>query len=159
VQSILDGYPNIRMLAHYFENTAQPAAAATVPVLATATARQPLIVSIDRWGYTPLRPTPITPQALAAITRAHLAGDAPTHRTRTRRVRVPAALIPARNVGDEPVTLDHQYYRRGLHARRRAQAWLTTVGDELDGVASRADELLQQLAAIVDDAATRPDEE
>jgi hypothetical protein len=41
-------------------------------------------------------------------------------------------------------------------ARRRANAWLSNVGDELDKVASRAEQLLEQLAAIVDEAHQTP---
>ena len=63
---------------------------------------------------------------------------------------------PSREDGDDAITLDPRYYRRGVTARRRAQAWLTTVGDELDGVASRAEELLEQLADIVGDAYKEP---
>jgi hypothetical protein len=156
VQEILDGYPTIRMLAHYFENPPEPVADRPAPYLGVAAAEQPLIVSIDRWGYTPLRPTPMTEQSIAAITRAHVSGQAPAHRRRTPLPVLEAAVRPFLEDGEEAIALDPRYYRRGLTARRRAQAWLTTVGDELDGVASRAEELLEQLAAIVGDAFETP---
>jgi hypothetical protein len=155
VQEILDGYPTIRILAHYFEHPPEPAADRPAPYLGLSAAEQPLIVSIDRWGYTPLRPTPMTEQSTAAITRAYLSGDVPAHRGRTP---MPVLEITAQlpSEGDEAITLDPRYYRRGVTARRRAQAWLTTVGDELDGVTSRAEELLEQLADIVGEAYKEP---
>jgi hypothetical protein len=158
VQEILDGFPTIRMLAHYFEHPPEPAADRPAPYLGLSAADQPLIVSIDRWGYTPLRPTPMTEQSIAAITRGHLSGQAPAHRLRTP---LPSAVIdvaarPSPDDGEDAITLDSHYYRRGVTARRRAQAWLTTVGDELDGVASRAEELLEQLADIVGEAYKEP---
>jgi hypothetical protein len=158
VQEIVDGFPNIRMLAHYFEHPREPAADRPAPYLGLAAAEQPLIVSIDRWGYTPLRPTPMTEQSIAAITRAHLCGRAPAHR---RRTPLPSTAMevtahPPPEDGQDAITLDSRYYRRGVTARRRAQAWLTTVGDELDGVASRAEELLEKLADIVGEAYKEP---
>jgi hypothetical protein len=154
VQEILDGFPNARMLAHYFEHSPEPMADRPAPVLDVRVIEEPLIVSIDRWGYTPLRPTPISEQSIAAITRAHLLGQAPAHRRRTPppRVGIGAGARPPREGAQDTATLDSRYYRRGVTARRRAHTWLTSVGDELDGVSSRAEELLEQLAAIVDDA-------
>jgi hypothetical protein len=156
VQEILDGYPTTRMLAHYFENPPEPVADRPAPYLGVAAAEQPLIVSIDRWGYTPLRPTPMTEQSIAAITRAHVSGQASAHRRRTPLPVLEAAVRPSLDDGKETITLDARYYRRGVTARRRAQAWLTTVGDELDGVASRAEELLEQLAGIVGEVYGEP---
>jgi hypothetical protein len=158
VQEILDGFPTIRVLAHYFEHPPEAAADRPAPFLSVVAAEQPLIVRIDRWGYTPLRPTAMTVQSIAAITRAHLSGLAPAHRPRSP---LPPAIIDA-NVrsacedDEHPIALDTRYYRRGVTARRRAQAWLTTVGDELDEVSSRAEELLEQLAEIVGEAYNEP---
>ena len=151
-QEVLEGFPTSRMLAHYFEHPPEPAADRPAPYLSLSAADQPLIVSIDRWGYTPLRPTAMTEQSIAAITRAHLSGQAPAHRRRTPMPVLQVAARPSGGDGEDAITLDPRYYRRGVTARRRAQAWLTTVGDELDGVASRAEELLEQLADIVGDA-------
>ena len=83
VQEILDGFPNARMLAHYFEQPPEPVADRPAPVLDAGAAEQPLIVSIDRWGYTPLHAKPMSAQSIAAITSAHLSGEAPAHRRRT----------------------------------------------------------------------------
>ncbi len=158
VQEIFDGFPTIRVLAHYFEHPPEPAADRLAPFPSAAAVDQPLIVRIDRWGYTPLRPTPMTEQSIAAITRAHLSGLAPAHRPRTPLPRpiTDATVRPAREDGKDTIALDPRYYRRGVTARRRAQAWLTTVGDELDDVADRAEELLEQLAAIVGEAYNEP---
>jgi hypothetical protein len=153
VQEILDGFPNIRMLAHYFDHPPESGVDRPAPLLDGTAAQQPLIVSIDRWGYTPLRPTPITEQSIAAIARAHISGQAPGHRRRTPQpsAAIEAAARPFREAAsEEAITLDPRYYRRGVTARRRAHSWLTSVGDQLDGLAGRAEELLEQLAAIVD---------
>lgn len=159
VQEILDGFPTARMLAHYIEHPPEPGVDRPAPFLSVSAAEQPLIVSIDRWGYTPLRPTPLTEQSIAAITRAHLSGQAPRHRRHAplRSAGMEAATRPPRDDVAEAITLDAESYRRGVTARRRAHAWLSDVGDELDGVADRAEELLEQLAAIVDDAFTPED--
>jgi hypothetical protein len=158
VQEILDGFPTIRILAHYFEHPPDSAADRPAPFLSVVAAEQPLIVRIDRWGYTPLRPTPMTEQSIAAVTRTQVSGHAPTHRRRTPLPRpiIDAKVRPACEDGEDPIALDPRYYRRGVTARRRAQAWLTTVGDELDGVSSRAEELLEQLAEIVGEAYNEP---
>jgi hypothetical protein len=160
VQEILDGFPNARMLAHYFERPPEPVADRPAPVLDAGAIVQPLIVSIDRWGYTPLHAKPISAQSIAAITSAHLSGEAPAHRrcTPLATTGMETAARPARDDSQEPTALDPRYYRRGVTARRRAHAWLTDVVDELDGVADRAEQLLEQLAAIVGDATKAPAE-
>lgn len=154
VQEIFDGYPNARMLAHYFEHPRDAAADQPAPVLSAATAEQPLIVSIDRWGYTPLRPTPMAAQSVSTIARAYLSGRAPN--------RQPRKVLPIGGAGSAPepprdrneqIVLDERYHWRGITARRRAAAWLTSVGDELDDVGDRAEQLLEQLALIIDEAA------
>jgi hypothetical protein len=160
VQEILDGFPNARMLAHYFEQPPEPLADRPAPVLGAGAAEQPLIVSIDRWGYTPLRPKPMSAQSIAAITSAHISDEAPTHRRRTplRTKDIEAAAVSSRPDADDSMALDPRYYRRGVTARRRAHAWLTDVVDELDGVADRAEQLLEQLTAIVGEATEAPSE-
>jgi hypothetical protein len=117
-------------------------------------AGQPLIVSIDRWGYTPLVPTPMTEQSLAAITGAHLAGRSPSHRIRTRPrpVEDAATRTPAQTDPPAPTLLDGRSYLRGIQARRRAHADLGALDDILDSVATRADQLLDELAVVVDEA-------
>jgi hypothetical protein len=158
VQEILDGFPNARQLAHYFEHPPAPAADRLAPVLTAAVADQPLIVSIDRWGYTPLRPAPLSRQSISSITGAHLSGEARAHRRPTPQSgidRVPA-VRPHPEQAADAMTLDPRYHLRGVRARRRANAWLTNVGDELDEVASRAEQLLERLAAIVDEAHQMP---
>jgi hypothetical protein len=157
-QEILDGFPNARILAHYFEQPPEPVADRPAPVLDAGAIEQPLIVSIDRWGYTPLRPKPMSAQSIAAITRAHLSGEAPAHRRRTPLpvTSVETAARPPQDDNRPATALDSRYYRRGVTARRRAHAWLTDVVDELDGVADRAQQLLEQLAAIVGEATGTP---
>ena len=152
VQAVLDGFPSIRMLRNYFDGPA--AAEGTLSVVRApgkVAADQPVVVSIDRWGYTPLRPTLLSEQSIAAITRAHLSGQARAHRGRPARPSVDsdAAQTAVQETPDEPIVLDHRYYLRGVAARRRAHSWLTTVADELDAVSGQAEQLLEQLAAIV----------
>jgi hypothetical protein len=151
VQAVLDGFPSIRMLRSYFDGPAAGEGTPPVRALGTAAVGEPLMVSIDRWGYTPLRPTPLSEQSIAAITRAHLSGQAPAHRGRPARPSVDsdAAQLSVQEPPDEPIVLDHRYYLRGVQARRRAHSWLTTVVDELDAVSGQAEQLLEQLAAIV----------
>lgn len=148
VQSLLvDRFFNAAMLADFLDRNPGRLQA---PTLQPKAAQQPLLVSIDRWGYPPLRPTPITAQSIAAITRAHLTGRAPSHRP--RRLETPAAdaFAPAPQAQPEKqlVLLDG-YYDHGIRARRRAKQELTMVGDALDQVTTRAEHLLVQLAQIV----------
>jgi hypothetical protein len=158
VQEILDRFANARMLAHYFEHPPEPSADRPAPMLDGAAAEQPLIVSIDRWGYTPLHPTPMSEQSVAGITRAHLSGRAPNHRRRNPLPSTTMLRTPQPSSDDDhPLALDERHYWRGITARRRAAAWLTSVGDELDDVADRAEQLLAQLALIVDEAQMPPD--
>ncbi len=104
---------------------------------------------IDRWGYLPLPPQPLTAGSIAVIVRQHLTGTAPAHTLPPRRPRpVPAAadLAPP----PEPPPLSDEYYDRGTAARRDALTALADVGDVLDDVEARADALLEQTLAIIE---------
>jgi hypothetical protein len=153
VQGLLDRFPSTRMLAHYFEHSTADVAPGDLPVLEAKAAGQPLIVSIDRWGYTPLVATPMAAQSVAAVTRAHLAGRSPSHRPRTplRRAGADTTSQPVRDAPIRPAPLDGRYYQRGVQARRLANTQLSSVGDILEDVNNRAERLLEELAAIVGD--------
>ena len=74
----------------------------------------------------------------------------PQHRL--RRVEKAAVTEPAQEPATQlevPVDLSADYYRRGILARRHADVQLSSIGDALDEVASRAERLLHQLALIV----------
>jgi hypothetical protein len=151
VQALLDSFPSTRMLAHYFDHSPALLAQGAPPMLADKHAGQPVITSIDRWGYPPLVPTPMTEQSIAAITRAHLEGRAPSHHlpSRPRPVEDTAQSSSDRANPAAPVLLDNRYHYRGIEARRRAHAELSALDDWLDGVNARADQLLEELARVV----------
>ncbi|MGW9567021.1 hypothetical protein [Prescottella equi] len=104
---------------------------------------------IDRWGYLPLHPQPLTAGSIATIVRQHLTGTAPAHTLPTRRPRsAPAAADPA--PPPKPPQLSDEYYDRGTAARRDALDSLADVADVLDDVEARADALLEQTLAMIE---------
>jgi hypothetical protein len=52
---------------------------------------------------------------------------------------------------DDGRVLDPHYYERGTQARRSAHQDLTDVTDLLDDIEDRAEQLLAELASILDD--------
>ncbi|WP_226435556.1 hypothetical protein [Rhodococcus yananensis] len=102
---------------------------------------------IDRWGYLPLPPQPLTAGSIAAIVRQHLTGTAPAHTLPPRRPR-PVAAAPTPPPERPP--LSGEYYHRGTAARRDALTALADVGDVLDDVEARADALLEQTLAMIE---------
>ncbi|EHI41395.1 hypothetical protein OPAG_08215 [Rhodococcus opacus PD630] len=146
VLGFLDRYPSTQLLACRLDKGADLSAFA-------ASARRderPLLTPIDRWGHTPFDPTPLTGHSVAALVRAHLAGEAPVHkRPLTRRFTTRSrenARVPDL-VDDE---LDQGYYERGISARRDAHTHLEDVTEILDGIEDEADKLLADLLAILD---------
>ncbi|MDI9941510.1 hypothetical protein QM806_39900 [Rhodococcus sp. IEGM 1351] len=109
---------------------------------------RPLLTPINRWGHTPLAPAPLTARAITAITQAHLSGKAPAHTLPPRRSR-PDTAPDMHSIDGDPV-LDPHYYERGIEARRSAHRDLTDVTDLLDDIEDRADQLLAELASILD---------
>ncbi|MCQ4121013.1 hypothetical protein [Rhodococcus tibetensis] len=146
VLGFLDQYPSTQLLADHLDKGADLSAFAD----SARRDERPLLTSIDRWGHTPFAPTPLTGQSVAALVRAHLAGQAPIHKRPPARrsttpprehVRVPALV---------DVELDQAYYDRGIAARRDAHTHLEDVNDILDGIEDEADKLLADLLAILD---------
>ncbi|MFC9556068.1 hypothetical protein ACFTWF_35190 [Rhodococcus sp. NPDC056960] len=114
---------------------------------------RPLLTSINRWGHTPLDPAPPTARAVTAIVRAHLTGTAPAHILPPPKPRKPRRDTASdRYPIDDGRVLDPSYYERGTAARRSAHHELTDVTDLLDDIEDRADQLLVELAGILDDA-------
>ncbi|UIR39642.1 hypothetical protein LZP97_26470 (plasmid) [Rhodococcus sp. DMF-1] len=54
----------------------------------------------------------------------------------------------------QDITLDPSYYERGVAARRTAHEDLHDVTDILDDIEDRADTLLAELLALLDDTVT-----
>nr|WP_240951990.1 hypothetical protein [Rhodococcus sp. BL-253-APC-6A1W] len=104
---------------------------------------------IDRWGYLPLPPQPLTAGSVAAIVRQHLTRTAPTHTIPPRRPRT-NTTTPVPTPPLEPPPLSDEYYDRGTAARRDALTALADVGDVLDDVEARADALLAQTLAMIE---------
>lgn len=110
--------------------------------------QRPLLTPIDRWGHTPLTATPLTARAVAAITAAHLSGQAPRH------IRPPARKISENN---DPATeaaavepLGDGYYEHGIAARKHAHDTLGGVTSVLDEIEDRADRLLAGLLELIE---------
>ena len=154
VQALLDRHASTRMLAHYLDNPPTAPNGNGPSMLAEKAATQPLIVSIDRWGYTPLVPTAMAEQSIATVARAHLAGQAPSHRIPTRQRPPECPATPPQRNDPQSAVLDARSYQRGIAARRAAASELAAFDVLLDELGTRAEQLLADLAAIVDDATT-----
>ncbi|MFE7423312.1 hypothetical protein [Rhodococcus sp. NPDC057529] len=146
VLGFLDRYPSTKLLAGRLDKGASLSAFAD----SARRDEQPLLTPIDRWGHTPYDPTALTGHSIAALTRAHLAGQAPEHK------RPPTWQPTTKSDEDPPVPvvvdieLDQSYYDRGIAARRNAHAHLEDVTDVLDGIEDEADKLLADLLSILD---------
>lgn len=151
IQSMLDRSASIAVLREFLEHDPAPLLAATGTVTATQ-AGEPLVVRIDRWGYTPWMPEPLTVQSLSALTRAHLTGRPAGHRP---RVLWSENVIDRDVLHDEElhhprVVLDNAYYERGIRARRDAHTRLSDLDDRFDDISDRVDDLLRSLVDILD---------
>ncbi|MDH6291997.1 hypothetical protein [Rhodococcus opacus] len=146
VLGILDRYPSTQFLAGRLDK------GASLSAFSDSARRddRPLLTPIDRWGHTPFDPTPLTGHSIAALARAHLAGQAPMHKQLlTRRPTTPSdenAQVP----DPVDVELDQGYYDRGIAARRHAHTHLNDVTEIFDGIEGEADKLLADLLAILD---------
>lgn len=143
VLSFTDRHPSTRILAAHLTR-------GTLPDITDDQPRDGLVfTSIDRWGYLPLPPQPLTAGSIAAIVRQHLTGTAPSHTLPPRRPRTKTtADVPAPH--PEPPPLSDEYYDRGTAARRDALTALADVGDVLDDVEAQADALLEQTLAMIE---------
>ncbi|HLT12292.1 MAG TPA: hypothetical protein VK028_16050 [Micromonosporaceae bacterium] len=144
IQAFLDLYPGTHMLRHHLTD---PVEIITDPLDAEQ-ARQPLLCPIDRWGHLP-HAQPMTPQSVSMLVRAHLSGSAPI------RTTLPVRAPDNSDVTDlqvEPgIVLDQSYYERGTAARRRDYKDLEKLADVFDEIEDRADTLLDELMAVMEE--------
>ncbi|MCZ4278781.1 recombinase [Rhodococcoides yunnanense] len=159
VQSWLDRSASISMLADILHPDRPPPPASGRPMrtLTAPQADEPLLVRIDRWGYTPWAPESLSAQSLSTLTRAHLTGQPPVHRPRIIRTANDTDEAVAQEITHDgaDIVLDNFYYEHGVRARREAHTHLANIDDRFDEISDRADELLRRLADIIDD----PDQE
>jgi hypothetical protein len=163
VQSWLDRPASISMLADFLHPERPPPTAAGRPVraLTASHAGEPLLVRIDRWGYTPWAPEPLSAQSLSTLTRAHLIGHPPVHQPRITRPASDSDGAVAEEITQDgaDIVLDNSYYEHGIRARHQAHTRLASIDDRFDEISDRADELLRRLADIIDDPEQEEDEE
>ena len=153
ILEFLDRTPSTRLLAEHLDAHTLPTSELTAEETATVAGGKqsdPLFTPIDRWGYTPIAGNALSPQSVASIITAHFENQAPPHRPYSRRPRHSDA--PELHEPDDfpEIVLDDSYYESGLEARRAAHTALADVTATLDDVEGRADEILQQLLAVLD---------
>ncbi|NGP05779.1 hypothetical protein G6038_09865 [Rhodococcus sp. 14C212] len=150
VQSFLDEHPNTRLLAQHLTESDESFGT----VVPDRRRIWPLLTPIDRWGHTPLMPLAMTAQSVAAVVRAHLIGRVPVHRPLPIRVQLDEDGRDASFTQD--VTLDPDYYERGVAARHAAQQRLGDIAEVFDEIGHRADALLEELLTLLDDVSGEP---
>ncbi|WP_235687069.1 hypothetical protein [Tomitella gaofuii] len=147
VLEFVDTHPSTHALAGRLHRAALPDAVAHL-----RSPGAPVFTRIDRWGYLPLAPQPLTAAAIGMIVRAHLTGTAPGHAPPPRE---PAADRPRPATGTaiaEPVRLG-AYFDRGIAARRRDHTRLAGLDALIDDIGTQADEILERTLAILDEEA------
>lgn len=110
----------------------------------------PVVVPIDRWGAVPLPPVAMTPAAITSVMTSHLAGTPARHRPLPTRSGPRRSSEPSVVPGDDDTGLSDTY-AAGVAARSAAHTALADVGDVLDEVEDRAEELLRRTLALLDD--------
>ncbi|MDN5750265.1 MAG: hypothetical protein L0H64_17435 [Pseudonocardia sp.] len=150
VLEFVDSHPSTRTLAARLETAALPDAAAHLRYPGA-----PVFTRIDRWGYLPLAPQPITAASIGAIAGAHLTGIAPDHALpppllAEDRPRPAADTAPP--APPAPVRLG-AYFDRGIAARHRDHTRLAGLDALIDDIGTRADEILKRTLAILDEEA------
>ncbi len=145
-QAFLDAHPNTRLLAQHLTGPDEPFGTAVPERRRT----WPLLTPIDRWGHTPLMPLAMTAPSIAAVVQAHLSGPVPVHRPLP--IRAPHSdSEDGSEVFTQDIALDPGYYERGVAARRAAHEDLHDVTGVLDDIEDRADTLLTELLALLED--------
>ncbi|WP_307090994.1 hypothetical protein [Rhodococcus sp. SORGH_AS_0301] len=111
----------------------------------------PVVVPIDRWGAVPIPPVAMTPAAITSVMTSHLVGTPARHRP------LPVRPGPRRSSAEPSVVSGaddtglSDTYAAGVAARSAAHTALADVGDVLDKVEDRAEELLRRTLALLDD--------
>ncbi|WP_328813584.1 hypothetical protein [Rhodococcus sp. NBC_00297] len=143
VLRMVQEHPSTRVLEQYLR-------AGALPDYDGRDVSGPVMVPIDRWGAVPLPPWAMTPAAITSVMTSHLAGTPARHRP------LPARPGPARSSaepsavpGDDATALSDTY-AAGVAARSAAHTALADVGDVLDEVEDRAEELLRRTLALLD---------
>ncbi len=145
VLEFVDTHPSTHALADRLHRAALPDAAANLRYPGA-----PVFTRIDRWGYLPLAPQPLTAAAIGTIVRAHLTGTAPGH---TPPPREPAQDRPrpaTETAIAEPVRLG-AYFDRGIAARRRDHTRLAGLDALIDDIDTQADEIRERTLAILNE--------
>ncbi|QXW00475.1 MULTISPECIES: recombinase [Rhodococcus] len=153
ILEFLDRTPSTRLLAEHLDSHTRPTSELTTEEAGTVAGGKQsgsLFTPIDRWGYTPISGSPLTPQSVASIITAHLTGASPSHPPYSRRPRHSDAPDVYEPEVFPEIVLDDGYYESGLEARRAAHTALTDVTAALDDVEDRADEILRKLLAVLD---------
>ena len=152
VQTMLDRFASISALREFLDPDRSPSMSAS-PVMTEQHAKEPLVVRIDRWGYTPWTPEPLTVQSLSALTRAHRTGRPPAHRPRILWTAndPDSAVLQGAEPGRSGFVLDNAYYEHGIRARRDAHIRLAELDDRFDDINDRVDDLLRTLVDILDE--------
>ncbi|WP_241385511.1 hypothetical protein [Rhodococcus sp. CH91] len=144
IQTFLDQHPGTHLLRHHLTDPVEIIA----DPLDAEQARQPLLCPIDRWGHLPHAQS-MAPQSVSMLVRAHLSGRAPVRKV------VP---VPPQDDSDTSVELeielDPDYYDRGTTARRRDHEALEDLTDVFGDIEQRADALLDELLAILEEPQT-----
>lgn len=144
----------VRGIQHHLSSTRWLAAhlrGEPVPKIADAPGDLPLVTPIDRWGATPLLPTPLSVNSTVRIIGEHLHGAAKPHRSVAVTIDLDEDDNDDGEIFEEPHPLDPNSFTRGLEARRRAARELDGVTAVLDDIDSRADALLANLLQLLED--------
>lgn len=135
--------PSTRALAGHIRGEVRYRTAPPTPDL-------PLFTPLDRWGAAPLRDTALSARAVSDIVAGHLRGTAPVHHPITVTGAAATASAPTPPTTPAPA-LDSGSFGRGIAARRRAEESLADVTDILDEVADRADRIMEDLLALLEE--------
>lgn len=110
----------------------------------------PLLTPLDRWGATPLLPTPLSAAAVSRIIADHLTGSAPAHKAHLKTMAAEEEEETDRQQVRNPVVLDPNVLARGLDARRRATELLDGISNQLNEVEARAETMLVKLLELLE---------
>ncbi|WP_342661376.1 hypothetical protein Rruber_05135 (plasmid) [Rhodococcus ruber] len=155
-----DRHPSTRLLARHLSLTDDGADSdGSEPVRPGSRRDGPLFTPIDRWGYLPLIPEPLSAAAIAHLVRARLNGTAPPHVLPPKsQIRLERDLRADTGTHDGSVSsptpavveLEGEYYTRGIAARQHTHERMRTVDDLLDDVETKADQLLERTLEILE---------
>jgi hypothetical protein len=120
-----------------------------LPAVGPAPDDAPLLVALDRWGAAEIQPEPLSADAVGAIITGHRNGNAAVHKP-VQKAEAPTTPDKEPEPEIEPITLDQNVIGHGLAARKRDLELLDGIGDQLDEVEARADELLEEMLKLLE---------